>query len=100
MSDFIDKVYVCQRCEVRLSKTSDFKGVGFSWTPESFKELKLGFIKKFGKKPKKNVVMTSCLGYCPDDSVAYEESENGQVSEAQKYPADLDREGVFKLLFK
>ena len=95
-----DRMFVCQRCEVRLSKSADFKGVGFSWTAESFKELKLEFIRKFGRKPSNKVIMTSCLGHCPDKSVSYEEVKDGQIGEAQKYPMDLDRKSIFELFFK
>lgn len=95
-----DKVFVCQRCQVRLEKVKDFKGVSFEWTAESFKELKLQFIRLFNKKPEKKVVLTSCLGYCPEGQVSYEETVDGRLQGAQSYSPDLGKESVFKLLFK
>lgn len=95
-----DKIFVCQKCQVRLEKKKDFKGVSFSWTEESFKELKLRFIRLFNKKPEKKVVLTSCLGYCPDGAVSFEETQNGVFQGEQSYDPSLNEEEVFKLIFK
>ncbi len=95
-----DKVFVCQRCQVRLEKVKDFKGVSFEWTMESFKELKLQFFRLFNKKPSKKVILTSCLGYCPEGAISFEETENGVLKGEDSYSPDLNKEDVFKLLFK
>ncbi|MGH1467359.1 MAG: hypothetical protein ACRBBP_00555 [Bdellovibrionales bacterium] len=95
-----DKVFVCQRCQVRLEKVKDFKGVSFQWSAESFKELKLQFLRLFNQKPAKKVVLTSCLGYCPEGKISFEETEGGVLKGESSYSPDLNREDVFKLLFK
>lgn len=94
------KIFVCQRCQFRLEKSKDFKGVSFKWDVESFKELKLQFVRLFNRKPEKKVILTTCLGYCPDNMISYEETENGVLTGPKEYSPDLNKEDVFKLLFK
>ncbi len=95
-----DKIFICQSCQVRLKKVKDFKGLGFYWGLESFKELKLKFFRVFNKKPLKKIVLTSCLGYCPEEKISFQETKNGVLQKEQAYSFDLDRENIFKLFFR
>jgi hypothetical protein len=95
-----DKVFVCQRCQVRLEKNPTFSGVAFKWTENSFKGLKLKFKQLFGKKPDRKVILTSCLGHCPLNAIAYEEAQGGSLKGFSEYSPEASEEEVFKLIFK
>lgn len=95
-----DKTFVCQRCQFRLEKTKGFGGAAFKWDADSFKELKLQFFRLFNRKPTKKVILTSCMGYCPEAKISFEETEEGVLQGEQSYDFDLNKESVFKLIFK
>lgn len=98
MSKKNDFILVCKRCQKRIEK----KGheASFEWSEDSFKELKMKFKKETGNKPNPRPVMTSCLGPCPDKAITYIESKNGKLKEAQKYSSELNKDEVYKLIFK
>lgn len=85
---------------MRLEKKKDFEGVDFKWTEDSFKEMKLKFIRLFSKKPDKKVVLTSCLGYCPEGRVSFEETKKGALQGSDSYDPNLSEDEVFNLVFK
>jgi len=95
-----DKIFVCQKCQVRLEKKKDFAGVSFKWTEESFKEMKLKFIRLFNRRPEKKVVLTSCLGYCPEGKISYERTKEGVLQGEESYDPSSSEDEVFKLFFK
>ncbi len=94
-----DKIFICQSCQVRLKKVRNSKNLGFYWNIESFKEIKLKFFRIFNKKPLKKIVLTSCLGYCPEGKISFQETKNGILQKERSYFPDLNKESIFKLFF-
>lgn len=94
-----DKVFICQSCQSRKQKVLPEK-VNFLWTTESFKQMKLNFKKQNQRKTDKKVVLTSCLGLCPDNAVAYQETSSQKLQEEKSYPFSWTREQIYKFFFK
>ncbi len=98
MENSNDFLFVCQRCQKRIEK----KGhkAKFQWSDDSFKNFKLKYKKETGNKPEPKVVLTSCLGPCPENAVTTIESKNGELKKAQQYSAELNEDEVYQLIFK
>lgn len=96
----MDKIFICQRCQERNLKASPPCESKFKWSLDSFKELKLEFMRETGRKTSKKIVLTTCLGSCPEKAVAYQESRERVLQEPSHYDSKLSKEEVKKLLFK
>ena len=92
-----DKLFVCQRCQTRIRRKTPGCEVGFEWAEKSFKIFKK---EAKGIKDDFKLVLTSCLGVCPEKRVAYQEFTNGKMSLERSYPAEDIREKVFKRFVK
>ena len=99
-----DKIFVCERCQVRLDKEAIedpvFKTAEVKWDRDLHRKLKVRYKEEHGKKPERRLVRTSCLGSCPKERVAYEELKDGQINKTKSYPADMSEEEIYKLIFK
>ena len=99
-----DKIFVCERCQIRLEKeaTEDpvFKTAAVKWDRDLHRKLKVRYKEEHGKKPERRLVRTSCLGSCPKERIAYEELKDGKIKKTKSYPAGLDEESLYRLIFK
>ena len=100
-----DKVFVCERCQVRLEKDAKenktLKTVKIEWSRDLHRRFKQRYKNKHGgEKPSRRLVRTSCLGLCPKERVVYEELKDGQIKRTKTYKADLDEEALYRLFFE
>lgn len=94
-----DFIFVCQRCQGRLKRKEDLD-VAFEWTDESFKKMKKEFFQDQGRKPAKPVVLTTCLGFCPEGRVSLVETKEGQLGLEESYPYNASYSEIKTRLMK
>lgn len=82
MSKEKDKIFICQRCSSRIEK----KGgkAPFYIEPEDLKNFKKDYYLKYGEKPSKRPVLTTCLGHCPKDAISFQETKDLRLQKAKE----------------
>jgi len=98
-----DKIFVCERCHIRLEKDAIedpvLKTAAVKWDRDLHRKFKMRYKEENGKKPERRLVRTSCLGSCPKSRVAYEELQDGQIKKTKSYPADMSEEDIYSLVY-
>ena len=91
-----DYVFACERCTPRLAR-HDIK-ITCPLDKELVKRIKNEHFEQTGQKLSSKIVLTSCLGECPDNAISYLKTHNKKEVTVHSFPSTSHYEDIKDLL--